>query len=342
VLSGVSAGVIALDTEEKVSLFNRSATNLLSIKESPRGEDFENVFPEAKRLLDKAKESAENVVQDEITITRKKRKATLLVRVVKEEFSDEIEGYIVTFDDITELLTAQRTAAWSDVARRIAHEVKNPLTPINLSAERLRKKYRDEIKTEPEVFDKYIDTIGKHVANIENIIEEFAQFARMPSPVMRKEDICEIIRDAIFTQKTVNSNIEYEVNIPDHKIISNMDKNQMSQVMINLLKNSIEALVENDKDKDGKIKVSVSEGDNIKIDIEDNGPGFPDELLDRITEPYVTTREKGTGLGLAIVKKIIGDHDGTLFVDNILDNDGKILGAKVELALPLSTTENKS
>lgn len=332
VLSGVTAGVLAVDKHRNITLFNRSALKLLSLQsENMKGAALHNVLPEVSGLLNKIEEKREELIQDEIAIDRAGHKSVLLVRIVSEGFADG--GYIITFDDITELLTAQRSAAWADVARRIAHEVKNPLTPIQLSAERLKKKYRDEIKTDPDVFDKYIDTINRHVGTIGRIIEEFVNFARMPTPVLAMNNIPQIVRDAAFSQEAVNSSIKYSLNLPDEKVMVNCDAGQVTQVLTNLLKNSMEA-IEGKGEKNGYISITLKKDKNVLIEIEDNGPGFPPDLIGRITEPYVTTREKGTGLGLAIVKKVMSDHGGNLSVANITKNEA-IIGARVVLSFPV-------
>lgn len=339
VLSGVSAGVIALDRKKNISLFNKGAVNLLSAK----AQDFNNkslsdVFPEASKLMEKAEKSPDLIIQEEVSILRNKRKTTFLVRIVTEEFSDEIEGYVVTFDDITDLLAAQRNAAWSDVARRIAHEIKNPLTPIHLSAERLRQKYEKQIKTDQKSFNKYVDTIIRHVGTVGKIVEEFASFARMPSPVLKRVDICEIIRDAVFSGQVVNPSIKYEMKVPDNEFFINGDKNQIMQAMVNVLKNAAEGIETGSKKSKsikGKIKITAKKNNQYStVEIQDNGSGFPGDLIDTITEPYVTTRENGTGLGLAIVKKVMVDHEGSIFVSNVVDSKGKIKGALVSLSFP--------
>jgi len=339
VLSGVSAGVIALDSKKLITLFNKRALKLLSINSDGvySEKPLSSIFPEAESLLKKAESSSDLVVKDEISIIRDNRKSTFLTRIVKEEFSDAIEGYVVTFDDITDLLAAQRSAAWSDVARRIAHEIKNPLTPIALSAERLKQKYRKQIKKDPGSFDKYIDTITRHVTNMGNIVEEFANFARMPSPVLKKQNLSEIIKDSVFSEKTVSPDIKYTSNLLEKDVFVNGDKGQIIQVLTNVLKNATEA-IKSRQGKNlpkGKIDITLKQNEYTEIEIEDNGMGFPDELIDRITEPYVTTRDRGTGLGLAIVKKVMSDHDGTLFVNNVIDGKGRVKGAVVALSFPL-------
>ena len=335
VLSGVSAGVIALDSEKRITMFNRSAVSLLEEEdEALQNVHITNIFPEVESLLKEITHLPESLLQEEITLVRHHRKATFLVRVVREEFSDEIEGYIVTFDDITELLIAQRTAAWSDVARRIAHEIKNPLTPIRLATDRLKRKYQNDV-SDQENYLKYLDTITRHVETIHTIIEEFTQFARMPSAKLEKTDLAAIIQDAVFSEKVVNKNTRFDVGIPEGELWIKADKSQLGQVFTNLLKNASEAMEDTKKPC---ISIQVKAGDHISVTLEDNGKGFPEELMNRLTEPYVTTREKGTGLGLAIVKKVLDDHGAKLLITNSKDKKGKVQGAQVVLIFQLYTS----
>ncbi len=330
VLSGVTAGVIALDKEQHITLYNRSAEQLLAIRSAGiQGKHINVVFPEVQQVLDKMERSHHRLLQQEISMNRKDQRITFLVRLVREGPEEETEGYIVTFDDITELLTAQRTAAWGDVARRIAHEIKNPLTPIHLSIDRLKQKYGEEI-SDMETFERYLDTITRHVGTIGNIVDEFVDFARMPAPTLKRENLSDIVREAVFSQELVQDHVDFTLELPDEVVID-ADKAQLSQVFTNVLKNAGEAL---EGVSDGNLHIAIEQGKDIKVVIEDNGPGFPQGLMDRITEPYVTTREKGTGLGLAIVKKIIGDHEGKLLLTNRKDDKGQVLGAAITLSFP--------
>lgn len=334
VLSGVSAGVIALDSQHRITLHNRSAEHLLHAgKTELNGQPIATIFPEVMPLLSRAAEAQESVVQQEVALVSTHPTSTFLVRVVREVALKEIEGYVVTFDDITELQTAQRTAAWSDVARRIAHEIKNPLTPIHLAIDRLQRKYGKQVTEDVENFHKYLDTISRHVGTIGHIVEEFVQFARMPSPELREENLTRLLKDCMFSEQLVGREhgITYRFSAPEGDIKINGDKNLLSQVLTNLLKNAREAL---ENQTNGEISISLSTTEkSARLVVEDNGPGFPEELIDRITEPYITTREKGTGLGLAIVKKIITDHNGKLVIANRLDGNK---GASITISLPLS------
>ncbi len=334
VLEGVSAGVIGLDAAGAITLPNRSALSLLGVgADALIGQAFDQMIPEMASLLRDARGRPERVAQAQIEIKRDNRARTLMVRIVSETSGAEINGFVVTFDDITALVAAQRTAAWADVARRIAHEIKNPLTPIQLSAERLKRKYLREIKTEPEVFTACTDTIVRQVGDIRQMVDEFSAFARMPAPVMRVEDLAALTRQAILLQRLANPDIVYEPFKLDEPARVECDSRQIGQAITNLLKNAAEAIrgretkVGSD-DRKGHIWTRVErEGDRILIVVEDDGPGLPPENRDRLTEPYVTTREKGTGLGLAIVQKIMEDHGGELILG---DRQGG--GARIGLA----------
>jgi two-component system nitrogen regulation sensor histidine kinase NtrY len=247
----------------------------------------------------------------------------------------------VTFDDITELLSAQRKAAWADIARRIAHEIKNPLTPIQLAAERLRRRYLTEIGQDRETFTICTDTIIRHVGDIGRMVDEFSAFARMPAPVLRPENLVEIVHRAVFLQRTAHPRVAFETIFPERAIGVSCDARLVSQAVINIVKNAIEAIdariAEAGAGPAGQIRVSVSEAaGQAAVTVEDNGKGLPRQGRERLTEPYVTTRAKGTGLGLAIVKKIMEDHGGELVLE-----DGEPQGARVRLvfAAEARTTE---
>ena len=326
VLAGVSAGVIALNQEKIVDLSNRSARQLLGLKrEVLEGLPLADVLPEFLPLVLEAEKFPEKEFRREVSLQRETHKLTLLVRVVMEQ------GYIITFDDITELQKAQRTAAWSDVARRIAHEIKNPLTPIQLAAERLKRKYLKEIVTEPETFVRYTDTIMRHVGDIGRMVEEFVQFARMPAPNFQPHNLTTLIEDALFTQGYATPNITLSFVPPSQPVMLTCDHGQITQVLTNLLKNAAESLetrLKTNPDVPPAIVVSLAqEPQHIILEIRDNGLGFPPELMDRLTEPYVTTRPKGAGLGLAIVKKVLDDHNARLVLSNIMDKNGPVSGA---------------
>ncbi|MFI4983933.1 MAG: ATP-binding protein [Rickettsiales bacterium] len=320
VLSEITAGVIAINIQGKITLSNRSAQDLLNCPGKQL--DYNEVFPEIANMLEQAKLNPNAIAQEHLEIMRDDKKKHFFVRIgVQKNTDDIIESYIVTFDDISDLVSAQRTSAWSDVARRIAHEIKNPLTPINLSAERLKKKYSKQITEDRANFEKYLDTIIRHVTDIGQIIEEFVEFARIPQPKLKKTNIIKVIQEAIFTLSVPFKFIEFEF-MPESKTMTALcDASQISQVMINLLKNSAEAIEQHllhDVNLKGKIVVHVHKiaSHTLEVAIRDNGGGFKEEILDKICEPYVTTKVKGTGIGLAIVKKIIEDHGGVIRFEN--------------------------
>jgi len=232
-------------------------------------------------------------------------------------------------------LSAQRKAAWSDVARRIAHEIKNPLTPIQLAAERLRRKYLHEVESDPDTFVACTDTIIRQVSDIGQLVDEFSAFARMPSPVMRNENLGQICRQAIFLHSNARRDVEFITEIPEGKVELRCDGRQVGQALTNLLQNAVESIEARHADETdssaGRIRVAVSAGDrSVSVVVEDNGIGLPRDEMHRLTEPYVTSREKGTGLGLAIVKKIMEDHDGDLILENRAEG-----GARITLRFPV-------
>ncbi len=336
VLAGVSAGVIGLDTEARINLPNRSAADLLSDTLSARiGEPLEHVVPEMSALIKAVRQAPERLHHADVQITRGGRQRTLLARIAAEQIRGETVGYVVTFDDITDLEAAQRKAAWADVARRIAHEIKNPLTPIQLSAERLRRKYLSQIDGDREIFETCTDTIIRQVGDIGRLVDEFSSFARMPVPIIRKEDLREVCRHAVFLERNAHAEIEYSLVAPDSRFVAACDGRLISQALTNLLRNSAAAILEpahgtRDERRGGRIEVRLDRaGVNASISVSDNGKGLPADLLHRLTEPYVTTRAKGTGLGLAIARKIMEDHGGELQLENAAGG-----GARVSLIFP--------
>ena len=317
VLSGVSAGVIGLDSKGRIDLPNRSAARLLGLEVSEMtGRHLEDVVPEMAGLFGEARQRRRASTEAQIKIHRGDEVRTLSVAIAVEKINQKIIGFVVTFDDVSELLAAQWKAAWSDVARRIAHEIRNPLTPIQLSAERLKRKYLDEITSDKETFEICTDTIVRQVDDIGRMIEEFSNFARMPAPILRLENLNDLCKQAIFLQRNARPMIEFDTDFPDEQIYATCDGHQLAQAVTNLLQNAADAM-ERRKSNDGdpaRIVLRLrrqSETDTF-VEVEDNGPGWPAEGREQLTEPYVTTRGKGTGLGLAIVKKIMEDHGGAL------------------------------
>ncbi len=323
VLGGVSAGVIGLDADGLVTLPNRSALGLLdSSADAMTGRSVEEAIPEMTHLLREAQARPVRLIEEQIELDRGGRKRTLLVRIVAEKVEGVIVGYVVTFDDITALVAAQRTAAWADVARRIAHEIKNPLMPIQLSAERLKRKYMSEISTEPEIFSACTDTIVRQVSDIRQMVDEFSDFARMPTPVMQQENLQLIVQQAVLLPRVAHPDIEFVLDLANEPLAMDCDSRQIGQCLTNLLKNAAEAIESWEggsagAEEKGRIAVKLRDEDGEKIvEIEDNGSGLPMENRDRLVEPYVTTRSRGTGLGLAIVSKIMEDHGGKFYLSD--------------------------
>jgi len=323
VLAGVSAGVIGLDAKGRINLPNRSASELLATDlKGQIGKPLATVVPEMADLVARVQSRHEGLEQSELMISRGGATRTLTVRIATEATDGEPFGYVVTFDDITELQSAQRAAAWADVARRIAHEIKNPLTPIQLSAERLKRKYLKEVDSDPELFETLADTIVRQVGDIGRMVDEFSSFARMPAPVMREEDLSEICRQAAILQRSAHNDITFDIQLPDTPIKLRADRGQISQAVTNLLQNAADSILDHkapgrQESPRGRIMIRASQqGRDIVVEVEDDGPGLPKELQHRLTEPYVTTRKKGTGLGLAIVAKIMEDHSGQLVLEN--------------------------
>ncbi len=315
VLLGVSAGVIGLDTEGRVSVVNRQAARLLALDATAsQGRRLGDIAPELVAVADAAS-SQGGEAEEDVDITRGAETRRLRARA-----SYGVEGLVLTFDDITRLVAAQRSAAWRDVARRIAHEIKNPLTPIQLSAERLQRRYRKEIAGDLEIFDRCIDTIIRQVGDIGRMVDEFSAFARMPAPKFALHDVGELLRGAVFAQRVADSSVAIEIEgaMPASPLVC--DGRIVGQALANVLKNAGEAITTRRLSGDatpGRIVIRVHAlDDRLDIAVEDNGGGFPLRNRDRLTEPYVTTREKGTGLGLAIVKRILEDHGGGLILED--------------------------
>ena len=333
VLSGVSAGVIGLDINGKVTLPNPSAIKLLETSHGDLiGEDISDVIPELQDMLAIAKGKPNRPIERQLDINRGGTKRNLIVRIVAEVSDELIIGYVLTFDEITALVSAQRTAAWGDVARRIAHEIKNPLTPIQLAAERLKKRYLNEIKSEPDVFSACTETIIRHVSDIRQMVDEFSSFARMPAPRISKCDLHDLVNKAISLQSLARPDLKFVINTYEVPPLVSCDGTQIGQAITNLLKNAVEAIdsreTANKNDSalpQGKITVTIKkENDFISLSVQDNGLGLPTESRERLTEPYVTKRSRGTGLGLAIVAKIVEDHGGELQLEDVIGGGAKI------------------
>ncbi len=331
VLGGVSAGVIGLDAKGNIHLPNQSASKLLKLNLNHEiGKSLIKVIPEMAPLFEDIQMAGEDFIEKQITFNRDGYGHTLLVRLSLEKTSDRLRGYVVTFDDITQFQSAQRKAAWADMARRVAHEIKNPLTPIQLSAERLKRRYGKLITQDVETFQNCIDTIIRQVGHIGQLVGEFSSFARMPSPNIKIEDLVKICKEEIFLQQHSHPELDIEFISSQKTLSFPCDRGQMGQVLTNLIQNAVEA-IETKQEVKGHIQVSlkVKKSKEVILQILDNGIGFPSEGRERLTDPYVTFRDKGTGLGLAIVKKIIEDHGG-----NLSFQDAPGGGAVVQIVFP--------
>jgi len=312
VLSGVTAGVISVDEDHVVRLINSSAEGLLKTGgKTPVGQKLADLAPELDRQL--TAEEREDVVQ----FASRGEPRTLAVKTVKVK-----GGHVLTFDDITEQLLDQRRAAWSDVARRIAHEIKNPLTPIQLAAERLQRRYADEVKSDPATFGQLTGTIVRQVGDLRRMVDEFSSFARMPKPTFNEEPVAEIARQALFLHEVAHPEIAFSLDAPDPSPRLVCDRRLLGQALTNVVKNGVEAIQQKrDERGDGqgadRIQVAVREADGkLFIEVADTGVGLPADRRS-LTEPYMTTRAKGTGLGLAIVKKIVEEHFGQIQFDDL-------------------------
>jgi two-component system, NtrC family, nitrogen regulation sensor histidine kinase NtrY len=340
VLAGASAGVIGVNSDGRISILNRSAERLIGRVESEvLGLPLAGVAPELAEIFQAAHNSNQRLVQRQIAVSREGQERNYSVRVTSEQATASEHGYVITIDDITELVAAQRTSAWADIARRIAHEIKNPLTPIQLSAERLRRKYGKSITEDPAVFAQCTDTIIRQVDDIKRMVDEFSRFARMPKAVVADEDVAETVRQVVFLLRVGHPDIDFEVELAAETMPARFDRRLISQALTNIIKNATEAIGavpppplpspqagEGGVGEQGRIVVSAKrDGKEVIIDVVDNGIGLPKENRARLLEPYVTTREKGTGLGLAIVGRILEEHGGRI---ELRDASDKIPGAR--------------
>ncbi|CAN7361211.1 ATP-binding protein [Aminobacter sp. LjRoot7] len=345
VLSGVTAGVIGVDPYGSITIVNPSAEAMLAISASESlGQNLSILLPHVGRVFEIGRKSGRAVYREQVTFYRAGAERTFNVQVTVEEGESEVgdKSYVVTIDDITDLVTAQRTSAWADVARRIAHEIKNPLTPIQLSAERIRRRYGKVITEDREVFDQCTETIIRQVGDIGRMVDEFSAFARMPKPEMKVIDIREPLREASFLVEVSRADIAFEREITPGPLKGTFDSRLMAQAFGNVIKNAAEAIeaAERQTGEAGVIKIRARrEGNSIRIDVIDNGKGLPRENRQRLLEPYMTTREKGTGLGLAIVKKIVEDHGGRLELHDAPADFHGGRGAMISMVLPAAAEE---
>ena len=346
VLSGVTAGVIGLDAKGRIEVLNSAAEELLGVESTAvAGRELADVTPEFADFYQEFVRKNSPDAISEIDLRRSGKAERLLVRIAARLADDVVEGFVVTFDDITDLVSAQRMAAWGDVARRIAHEIKNPLTPIQLSAERLRRKFGPRVGDEKEALEQYSDVIIRQTEDLRRIVDEFSKFARMPAADMRKDDIMPVIRDAVHLSESGHPEITHRLRLDQDTAFMSYDPTMMTQVMNNLLKNAVEAIESHKETKilqdyaaEIRVAVEIDEG-RLMISVEDNGVGLPEQRAN-LFEPYVTHREKGTGLGLSIVKKIVEEHSGQL---ELLDAEpfetGDHAGALIRMTFPESTTK---
>ncbi|MBB3453278.1 two-component system nitrogen regulation sensor histidine kinase NtrY [Rhizobium sp. BK313] len=342
VLSGVTAAVIGVEHDRRITIANTSAEELLSLKSDELvGMNLAEIAPEVDQVVTEATTRHRSDFRKQISLVRGGTVRTLSVQVTREESRDSNESYVITLDDITDLVIAQRSTAWADVARRIAHEIKNPLTPIQLSAERIRRRFGKNIaEVDRPVFDQCTDTIIRQVGDIGRMVDEFSSFARMPKPTMEPSDLRDILRDAVFLREMGNNHVKFERELGDERLEGMFDTRMLGQAFGNLIKNAVEAIEavpSGESREEPKILVRSfldAERDRFTVDVIDNGRGLPVENRHSILEPYMTMREKGTGLGLAIVKKIIEDHGGQLELHDAPADFDQGRGAMIRVHLP--------
>jgi two-component system nitrogen regulation sensor histidine kinase NtrY len=343
VLAGVTAGVIGVDPYGTITIVNRSAETMLALPASQSlGQNLSTLLPHVGRVFEIGRKSGRQVHREQVTFYRAGAERTFNVQVTIEGGDDaqDDKSYVVTIDDITDLVQAQRSSAWADVARRIAHEIKNPLTPIQLSAERIKRRYGKVITEDREVFDQCTDTIIRQVEDIGRMVDEFSAFARMPKPEMKLIDIREALREASFLVEVSRNDIKFEREFGDVPLKGTFDSRLMAQAFGNVIKNAAEAIEAIGKEigDAGAIRIRAGMVDGkIRVDVMDNGKGLPRENRQRLLEPYMTTREKGTGLGLAIVKKIVEDHGGRLELHDAPANFHGGRGAMISMFLPAAS-----
>ncbi len=343
VLSSITGGVIGLNAQGQVTFLNRAAQRILDVHDDADVDhDLVLIVPEFQPLLDELRNSRRESVQQEVRLARGGAQESLLVRIAMRHNEDgTLEGYVIAFDDVTDLVTAQRMAAWGDVARRIAHEIKNPLTPIQLSAERIKRKFSKVEGIDVEALEQYTEVIVRQTGDLRRIVDEFSKFARMPEPERRRTDLVALTRDAVLLQQAGQQDVTINADLPDQAVTVDIDATMIGQALTNLIKNAgeaIETYMENANHKGFSPRIDVAmkvAETGVTITIADNGIGLPEDRA-RLFEPYVTTRDKGTGLGLPIVKKIIEEHGGTLSLEDAPPfEEGAHSGAMARIWLPL-------
>jgi two-component system nitrogen regulation sensor histidine kinase NtrY len=343
VLTSVTPGVIGLDAAGRIEVVNPSARRLLELDDAVQGRPLSEAVPEFAGLFRSLAEGTLDAAQEELRISRSGRLETLLVRMATRHGAAGPEGFVVAFDDVTDLVSAQRLAAWGDVARRIAHEIKNPLTPIQLSAERIKRKFTPLVGDQAETLASHTDVIVRQTGDLRRIVDEFSRFARMPEPDRRSTDLVKVVRDAVLLQQAGQPGVRIEADLPEGPMMLEIDAGMLGQALTNLIKNAGEAtesLTETGAPEGWSPQIRVAmrqDGTAVQITIDDNGIGLPADRA-RLFEPYVTTRDKGTGLGLPIVKKIVEEHGGTLRLADAPAFAGQgHRGARAEIRLPLLT-----
>ncbi len=346
VLTSITSGVVGLDSDGAITFVNRSGERLLDMEAGMEAGSLVVAVPEFGPLFDSLHSEGREVVQAQVNLIRAGHQEALLVRMSTRRTTDgTLEGYVVAFDDVTDLVTAQRTAAWGDVARRIAHEIKNPLTPIQLSAERIKRKFAPKVGEESDTLEQMTDVIVRQTNDLRRIVDEFSRFARMPEPIKVTHDLSKLVHDAVMLQTSGQPEVKLVETLVDNPVPADVDATMIGQALTNLIKNAGEA-IETRKEKLGhdvqpEIRVTMElDGKIARICISDNGIGLPEDR-GRLFEPYVTTRDKGTGLGLPIVKKIIEEHGGILQLQDAEEYDGTShIGAKAVIELPIRTDIN--
>ena len=346
VLAGASAGVIGVNAEGRITILNRSAERLIARPESEAlSRPLAEVAPELAEIFEAARTGNQRLVQRQVNVSRNGQERNFSVRVTSEQATEAEHGYVITIDDVTELVLAQRSSAWADIARRIAHEIKNPLTPIQLSAERLRRKYGKAIVDDPAVFEQCTETIVRQVDDIKRMVDEFSRFARMPKAVIAAEDVADTVRQVVFLMRVAHPDIDFDVELPAETMPARFDRRLISQALTNIIKNATEAIGAVPPDALGKGRIAVSarrDGRDIVFDVIDNGIGLPKDNRARLLEPYVTTREKGTGLGLAIVGRILEEHGGNIELRDASEKIPGARGAWMQLRFAAETIEASS
>lgn len=341
VLSGVSAGVIGVDPAGRISIVNRSGEHMFGLDpDKAVGKPLAELLPAVKDVFDAARRSGRLVYRDQAVISADGSERTFNIQITVEESESSSHSCIVTIDDITDLVAAQRSSAWADVARRIAHEIKNPLTPIQLSAERIKRRYGRMVENDRAVFDQCTDTIIRQVGDIGRMVDEFSAFARMPKPTMVSLDLTATLREATFLAELRRDDIEFKREFGNEPLIGTFDSRLIGQAIGNIIKNAAEAIEPEIRGsgRRGKIEIrAYQRGSDILVDVIDNGKGLPRENRQRLLEPYMTTRDKGTGLGLAIVKKVVEDHHGRLELHDAPKEFDEGRGAMIRMIFPAGT-----